>query len=182
MIVNWLVSNYDPDACILNVGGGRLVEITSELVKRVFGLPMGPTDLVEKKKANKKKDVVVQEFRNQFEHTDTKRLLPLQLMHYILDRHDHGRMFVMNFLILYFSLLGETTTNNTVNVRYIPFIQPHVDIKSFNWCSYMVSCLNRMKKAWHGGEDAFRGPMLLLAVSCSYLTSCITKLLSNIFS
>ncbi|KAJ0615455.1 hypothetical protein HanIR_Chr02g0074301 [Helianthus annuus] len=78
-LANWLVSNYDPDTCVLNVGGGRLVEITSELVKRVFGLPMGPTDLVEKKKANKKKDVVVQEFRNQFEHTDSKRLSPLQL-------------------------------------------------------------------------------------------------------
>ncbi|MFS7937515.1 hypothetical protein Hanom_Chr05g00428461 [Helianthus anomalus] len=78
---------------------------------------MGPTDLVEKKKANKKKDVVVQEFRNRFEHTDTKRLSPLQLMRYVLDTHDHGRPFFMNFLILYFSLLGETTTSNKVNVR-----------------------------------------------------------------
>ncbi|KAJ0476564.1 hypothetical protein HanHA300_Chr13g0478771 [Helianthus annuus] len=137
-----------------DLGGSRLVEITSELVKRVFGLPMGPINLVEKKKANKKNDVVIQEFRNQFEHTDSKRLSSLQLMCYVLDMYDHGRLFVVNFLILYFSFLGETTTNNSGNVRYIPCIQPHVDIKSLNWCSYMVSCLNRTKKAWHGSQDA----------------------------
>ncbi|KAM0024256.1 hypothetical protein Hdeb2414_s0022g00613631 [Helianthus debilis subsp. tardiflorus] len=28
----------------------------------------------------------------------------------------------------------------------------------------MVSCLNRKKTAWHGGDDAFREPMLLLAI------------------
>ncbi|KAM0024257.1 hypothetical protein Hdeb2414_s0022g00613641 [Helianthus debilis subsp. tardiflorus] len=84
-LANWLVSNYDPDTGVLNVGGGRIVNITSELVKSVFGLPMGPTDLAEKKKASKRKDVVVQEFKNQFKHMDTNRLLPVQLMKYILD-------------------------------------------------------------------------------------------------
>ncbi|KAJ0434093.1 hypothetical protein HanOQP8_Chr17g0664661 [Helianthus annuus] len=101
----WLVSNYD-----------LVVAITSELVKRVFGLPIGPTELVKKKKANKKKYLVIQEFRNQFEQIDSKRLSPLQLMHYILDRHDYGRLFVVNFLVVYFSFLGETTTNNSTNV------------------------------------------------------------------
>ncbi|MFS7910738.1 hypothetical protein Hanom_Chr02g00109731 [Helianthus anomalus] len=151
---------------VLNVGNGRIVNITSELVKIVFGLPMGPTSLAEKKKASKRKDVVVQEFRDQFKLMDTNRLSPVQLMNYMLDwQADHGRLFVFNFLILYFSLLGETTTNNSVNVRFISNIQPDVDIKSINWCSYMVSCLNRTKTTWHGGDDAFRWPMLLLAVN-----------------
>ncbi|MFS8024176.1 hypothetical protein Hanom_Chr16g01460161 [Helianthus anomalus] len=87
-------------------------------------------------------------------------------MNYIIDwQADHERLCVLNFLILYFSLLGDTTTNNSVNVRFISNIQPGVDIKSFNWCSYMVSCLNRTKMAWRGGDDAFRGPMLLLAIA-----------------
>ncbi|MFS7945136.1 hypothetical protein Hanom_Chr06g00520581 [Helianthus anomalus] len=111
-------------------------------------------ELVVKKKANKKKDLVVQEFRNQFEPIDSKRLSPLQLMRYILDRSDYGWLFVVNFLVVYFSFMGETTTNNSVNMRNIPCIQRNVDIKSFDWCSYMVSCLNKTKKVWHGGEDA----------------------------
>ncbi|MFS7920026.1 hypothetical protein Hanom_Chr03g00219471 [Helianthus anomalus] len=126
---------------------------------------MGPID-VEKKKASKRKDVVVQVFRNQFKHMYITRLSPVQMMNYILDwQADDGRLFVRNFLILYFSLLGETTTNNSVNVRFISNIQPDVDIKSFNWCAYMVTCLKRTKTTWHGGDDAFRGPMLLLAVN-----------------
>ncbi|KAF5767134.1 putative papain-like cysteine peptidase superfamily [Helianthus annuus] len=165
-LANWLVINYDPDNGILNVDGGRSVNISSELVRSVFGLPMGPTDLAEKKKASKRKDVVVQAFRDQFKHMDITRLSPVQLMKYILDwQSDNGRLFVLNFLILYFSLLGETTTNNSVNVRFISNIQPDVDIKSFNWCAYMISCLKRTKTAWHGGDDAFRGPMLLLAIA-----------------
>ncbi|KAJ0789797.1 putative papain-like cysteine peptidase superfamily [Helianthus annuus] len=127
---------------------------------------MGPTDLAEKKKASKRKDVVVQAFKDQFKHMDITRLSPVQLMNYILDwQADDGRLFVLNFLILYFSLLGETTTNNSVNVRFISNIQPDVDNKSFNWCACMVTCLKRTKTTWHGGDDAFRGPMLLLAVA-----------------
>ncbi|KAJ0476983.1 putative papain-like cysteine peptidase superfamily [Helianthus annuus] len=163
---NWLVTNYDPDNDILHVDGGRTINISSELVRSVFGLPMGPTDLAEKKKASKRKDVVVQAFREQFNHMDITRLSPVQLMNYILDfQSDNGRLFVLNFLVLYFSLLGETTTNNSVNVRFISNIQPGVDIKSFNWCAYMISCLKRTKTAWRGGDDAFRGPMLLLAIA-----------------
>ncbi|KAJ0930589.1 hypothetical protein HanPSC8_Chr04g0151121 [Helianthus annuus] len=103
-LANWLVTNYDPDNGILNVDGGRTVNISSELVRSVFGLPMGPTDLAEKKKANKRKDVVVQAFRDQFKHMDITRLSPVQLMNYILDwQSDNGRLFVLNFLILYFT-------------------------------------------------------------------------------
>ncbi|MFS7918405.1 hypothetical protein Hanom_Chr03g00200611 [Helianthus anomalus] len=73
-------------------------------------------------------------------------------MCYILDRHNYGWLFVVNYLVIFFSFLGETTSNNSVNVRYFPCIQPNLYIKSFNWCSYMVSSINRTKMVWHGGE------------------------------
>ncbi|KAJ0629688.1 hypothetical protein HanIR_Chr00c06g0905501 [Helianthus annuus] len=54
-LANWLVTNYDPDNGILNVDGGRTVNISSELVRSVFGLPMGPTDLAKKRKRAKER-------------------------------------------------------------------------------------------------------------------------------
>ncbi|KAM0064979.1 hypothetical protein Hdeb2414_s0003g00109361 [Helianthus debilis subsp. tardiflorus] len=86
-------------------------------------------------------------------------------MLYMLDRHDYGRLFILNFLVVYFSFLGEIKTNNLVNVRYVSYIQPNVDVKSFDWCSYIVSCLNQTKKALHSADDAYRGPMVLLAIA-----------------
>ncbi|MFS8022555.1 hypothetical protein Hanom_Chr16g01440901 [Helianthus anomalus] len=95
-----------------HTGDGWLVEITSNLVQHVFGLPRGKIKLVEQKKVIKKKDLVVQEFRNQFKHIDSRRRSPLQHMLYMLDRHDYEQLFVLNFMVVYFSFLGDTTSNN----------------------------------------------------------------------
>ncbi|KAM0007169.1 hypothetical protein Hdeb2414_s0149g00814391 [Helianthus debilis subsp. tardiflorus] len=68
---------------------------------------------------------------------------------------------VLNFLLFYNTLLGETTTNSSINMRFLPALRRGMDIRSFNWCEYMIRCLDRTVEAWTP-KDCFLGPMPLL--------------------
>ncbi|KAL8262747.1 hypothetical protein R6Q59_024096 [Mikania micrantha] len=60
----WLLANYDPTTCKLNLGS-HVVKITPQLVKQVLEIPMESTKLKELGKPSIR-DPVVAEFRSQF--------------------------------------------------------------------------------------------------------------------
>ncbi|KAJ0779276.1 hypothetical protein HanPI659440_Chr06g0224721 [Helianthus annuus] len=75
-----------------------------------------------------------------------------------------GRIFVLNFLVFYNTLLGETTANSSINMKFLPALQRGKDIRSFNWCEYMIRCLDRTVETWTPKEP-FLGPMPLLVAA-----------------
>ncbi|KAM0070434.1 hypothetical protein Hdeb2414_s0001g00013071 [Helianthus debilis subsp. tardiflorus] len=74
------------------------------------------------------------------------------------------RIFVLNFLLFYNTLLVETTTNSSINMRFLPALRRGMEIRSFNWCEYMIRCLDRTVEAW-SPNDYFFGPMPLLVAA-----------------
>ncbi|PWA84829.1 hypothetical protein CTI12_AA155960 [Artemisia annua] len=59
-----------------------------------------------------------------------------------------GWMFKLNFLVLYFTSIGESNKNTIVNLRFFNCTQDENDILGFDWCSYVLQCLVRTKKSW----------------------------------
>jgi hypothetical protein len=72
-------------------------------------------------------------------------------------------MFKLNFLVLYFTSIGEANKNATVNVRFFNCIQDANDIPGFDWCSYVLECLVRTKKSWIRTRH-YCGPVIILLV------------------
>ncbi|MFS7923975.1 hypothetical protein Hanom_Chr03g00267161 [Helianthus anomalus] len=161
----WLASNYDDAAGVLNFGATRL-RITSTLVNTIFGIPNGGIKIVEKERA-RDSNPVVKEWRDQF--NDNTKVSPVGLKDMMITDTSSGRSFELNWLVLYNTILGEISACNTVNQRFLGCVDPNEKIANFDWSSYMVTCLDRTTNAWNRKRnDAFRGPIVLLAAAYAY--------------
>ena len=177
----WLTNNYEPTINTLNLGTHNVV-ITPNLVQEVLGIPMGKVKVKELSKP-KMSDPVVAEFRNQFEIDDE---LPKMhhIIHVVKEQKESGRLFQLNFLVMFNSIMAELTHGGNVNMKFLTTLQPDVDIKDVDWCSYVIDCLNRKTTSWFQSKAAhYIGPITFLVVCCSYLKMIyIYCFLSNIIT
>ncbi|KAM0026250.1 hypothetical protein Hdeb2414_s0020g00555951 [Helianthus debilis subsp. tardiflorus] len=166
----WLMKNCDPKTRVLNCGRYH-IQITEELVHDVFGLLRGKVEIKEVERAKADFHDVIVEWRSQFENAPT-RLKHVQFKTHMQAQNARGRIFVLNFLLLTNTLLGETTHNSSINMRFLPALRQWIKIKSFNWCEYMIRCLDRTVDEWLP-KDCFLGPMPLLVVCSEYLQTFV---------
>ncbi|PWA96205.1 hypothetical protein CTI12_AA040660 [Artemisia annua] len=155
----WLLDNFDEDKCVLNVDG-KAISITRETVRDVLGIPMGSVPVKAVDEADCRHPLVV-EWKKQFERTTRYKHIPVEKQ--IYTQADGGWMFKLNFLVLYFTSIGESNKNATVNLRFFNCIQDEIDIPGFDWCSYVLECLVRTKKSWIRHRH-YCGPVIVLLV------------------
>ena len=163
----WLLDRFDADACILDVNGRR-VSITPELVKSMLGVPMGDIHIETRDNADYR-NPLTKRWKGQF-GKDVKKFFNTHVADKILEKKQGGWMFKLNFLVLFFSTLGELNLSNTVNLRFLPCINNEDDIPKLDWCTYLTECLVRTKKAWKRNKH-FNGPVVLLLVCTCYVFS-----------
>ncbi|KAL8208048.1 hypothetical protein R6Q57_007460, partial [Mikania cordata] len=101
----WLLSNYNPTTNTLNLGS--FVKITSKLVNQVLGIPIGSIQIKELNKPSKR-DPIVAEFRSQF--PDDIGLPEIShVKDLVKNSGDSGRIFELNFLVLFNTIMGKIT-------------------------------------------------------------------------
>ncbi|KAJ0683437.1 hypothetical protein HanPI659440_Chr16g0658271 [Helianthus annuus] len=127
------------------------------MVNDIFGVPRGEVEITEVERARADFHEVVAEWEGQFENAPAC-LTPVQFKTYMQEQKASGRIFVLNFLLFYNTLLGEATTNSSINMRFLPALRRGMDIRSFNWCEYMIRCLDQTVEAWTP-KECFLGPM-----------------------
>ncbi|PWA68285.1 ulp1 protease family, C-terminal catalytic domain-containing protein [Artemisia annua] len=155
----WLLENFDEDRCVLNVDG-KDISITRETVRDVLGIPMGNVPVKAVDEADCRHPLVI-EWKRQFGSTIRYKHIPVEKQ--IYTQADGGWMFKLNFLVLYFTSIGESNKNATVNLRFFNCIEDENDIPGFDWCSYVLECLVRTKKSWIRTRH-FCGPVIVLLV------------------
>ncbi|MFS7909861.1 putative phospholipase [Helianthus anomalus] len=154
----WLLLNYDHKTNELNIGNGK-IKITPSKVHDVLGVPMGEISVSEKPKVTKR-DAIRERWKSQFVNacitvkhvTEKLRLYPRG-----------GILFKLNFLVIFNSIMGETTKSATVNQKFLTSINSEADIPNMDWCSYIIACLKRTREGWSGIEP-YNGPLTVLAV------------------
>ncbi|MFS7977297.1 hypothetical protein Hanom_Chr10g00902361 [Helianthus anomalus] len=157
----WPVKNYDHKTCVLNVGSHQ-IHITEELVHEIFGVPRGVKLVEEVERARANFSEVVAEWKSQFVNPP-KRLSLDPFKTYLVLQNSYDRTFVLNFLIFYNTIMGETKHNSSINLRFLPSMHRGVDIKSYNWCEYVIRCLNRNADGWEPKDNFFGHLPLLVA-------------------
>lgn len=159
----YLLKNYDTTNDIVNDGKMQF-KVTPELIHEVFGIPLGKMKVKTKLKPNVN-DMVVKEWRSQFGKKIGTKLMLKQFKDYLVQRQDSGRIFRMNYLVMFFTVMGEAMKSNTINQRFLTSLTKKVDVNNFNWCEYMLDCLRKSRNDWLGVEDQlYNGPLLLLVV------------------
>ncbi|KAL8215303.1 hypothetical protein R6Q57_004752 [Mikania cordata] len=142
----WLLKNYNPETDVQNVGSSQF-KITLDLIHLVFGIPN-----------------VVSEWRSQFGTDIPKKISMKDFAQHLTNRNDSGRMFKLNFRVMFFSIMGESMKSNIVNQRFLTSVTTKMDVKKLSWCDYVLTCLRKTRQTWNGGEyELFNGPLVLLA-------------------
>ncbi|GKC63270.1 hypothetical protein Tco_1095868, partial [Tanacetum coccineum] len=167
----WLAKNYDPDRNTLPIGNKSLL-ITRQTVHDVYGFPMGNTP-INALEQTKPKNVVVQEFRNQFSIKDGHCVTMSDVLPELVKDVTGGRKFILNFFVSVMTVFLGGTTYGAVHQKFLPDIQADTDIMDLDWCTYALECLNSGRKSWDitKKNTFFTGPLLFLMVL--YVSSTI---------
>ncbi|KAK9072148.1 hypothetical protein SSX86_008580 [Deinandra increscens subsp. villosa] len=156
----WLLSNYDHDNRTLNLGT-KSIKLDRKMVHDVLGIPMGKKKVLESEKGSHKEPVML-EWRAQWPPKSGLRTVK-HVFDMIKNTSDAGRMFCLNFLVIVLSTLAECTKQSTVNMRFLKSLPEGAIVQEYDWCSYVIECLNRTKKAWNGVEH-YNGPITFLGL------------------
>ncbi|XP_022004468.2 uncharacterized protein LOC110902032 [Helianthus annuus] len=154
----WLLLNYDHKTNELNVGN-RKIEITPSKVHDVLGVPKGEISVYEKPKLTKR-DAIREQWKSQF---ITACITIKHVTEKLKSYRRGGILFKLNFLVVFNSIMGETTKSATINQKFLGSINNEADIPNMDWCSYIIACLKRTKEGWSGIEP-YNGPFTVLAV------------------
>lgn len=76
---------------------------------------------------------------------------------------EYDRIFKLNFLVVYMTIMGETTKGGMVNMKFLKSTTRIADVPNMDWCGYVITLLKRTKMLWKTTEH-YNGPLPLLAV------------------
>ncbi|KAL4561406.1 hypothetical protein LXL04_033572 [Taraxacum kok-saghyz] len=110
-------------------------------------------------KANHEDDIV-RIWKSQF----LKELRRIRLTHVIdkfVNDSEAGPLFILNFLVLYVSVMIEFPSMGTVNQSFLENIKLDVDVIRLDWCGFVLTCLNSARAMWNRLDDkcVFTGPV-----------------------
>ncbi|CAH1453883.1 unnamed protein product [Lactuca virosa] len=167
-ICYWVVDNYDPNTNSICVKDKRLV-VTRERVHEIYGIPMGDIPMSNPCRANSRKFVKL--WKSQFPKS-VKRIRLTHVVDMIQKDKNVGPFFIMNFLVLFVSVMIEYPTMGTVNQGFLENILDDMDIKQLDWCGFVVACLKSSRMMWRRLDDkcVYSGPivfLLLFYLSCT---------------
>ena len=150
MLSYWLVDRYNPTTNSSFVNGKSLV-VTRERIHDILRIPMGDIPMSNPFKANHE-DNLVCVWKSQF----PKELRRIRLKHVIekiVNDSEAGPFFIMNFLVLYVSVMIGFPSMGTVNHSFLENIKTNVDIIRLDWCGFVLSCLNSSRTTWNRLDD-----------------------------
>ncbi|KAI3797904.1 hypothetical protein L1987_33168 [Smallanthus sonchifolius] len=127
-----------------------------------MGISLGRIPIEEKRPSGK--DAVVAECRSFYKNTIwIKRPFVLEFFRRVAEKKLSGRKFILNFLVGFFTVFGETNKNSVVNQGFLTSVKKGIDIREPRWCDYMIRWLNKSKSAWNPSTH-FNGPLALLVL------------------
>ncbi|KAL8249111.1 hypothetical protein R6Q59_005979 [Mikania micrantha] len=108
----WLVSNYDCDRNELNAGH-HYIQVTSQTVKDVLGIPLGRLPVNEKNKPRMGSSDTLRLWK--FQYPGKSRITVKDVLEQMKKSEEGNWIFKLNWLVVYNTVLGWTTKSTTVN-------------------------------------------------------------------
>ena len=175
-LARWLLESYDPWETSLKLPNGKVL-IYEEDVLAMLGLPMGALEVKEAKASDNDTEyaMFLEQWRQRW---NVKRGGPLvRSMEYgIIECGGHGAEFIVDFIIYAISTCIIANANGTCHFRVLNILRNVNDIHKYNWCAYVIKCLNDAVIEWKADKTKFFvGLLLFLMVSTLYTLLLHTK-------
>ncbi|KAL4580260.1 hypothetical protein LXL04_016446 [Taraxacum kok-saghyz] len=125
MLSYWLVDRYNLTTNSIFVKG-KTVVVTRDIIHDVLPIPMGDIPMSNPVKANHE-DNVVRIWKSQFPK-DLRRIRLTHVIQKIVTDSEAGQVFILNFLVLYVSVMIGFPSMGTVNQYFLENIKMDVDL------------------------------------------------------
>ncbi|CAM8945217.1 unnamed protein product [Rhodiola kirilowii] len=135
----WVLESYDSKTSTLVTDRGD-VEIVPKDVHLILGLPLGGRIIKLPGRTNPDTPIV-QQFRHQYGGPKDSTVSCQKIVDKIQQSRVADDTFKLNFLVLFFSSMVESTKAGTSNQRILNGIEGTDDICALNWCEYVITCL-----------------------------------------
>ena len=158
---HWLLEKFDANTGRLNFFD-KSIQVTPELINELIGLPLGTVDIDLHNMVKERGNAVYQEWKEQFTGSRIKHNEVTEKIEEQIKNADAGRMFQINFLVMFATILAKVVTTGTANLSVIPSLTSLENVGEMKWCNYVLDYLIEERKKWKGG--LFCGPYWLLQV------------------
>ncbi|KAL4567955.1 hypothetical protein LXL04_023552 [Taraxacum kok-saghyz] len=147
---------------VLKVNKG-VIKITREHVHKLLGLPLGRVN-IDNMEYQSKEDKIVDDWYNQFDAR--KDIRPHAVKEAIMCAEQPDLMFKVNLFVLLCNTLGKTNSMGTCDVSMLPKVTKDLDLSDFDWCSYVLKCLEDTRFSWNesSATSYYFGPIILLTL------------------
>nr|GMC84583.1 uncharacterized protein LOC109155335 [Ipomoea batatas] len=134
----WLVENFDPRSCTLQIQNGQSIHITAADVAATLWLPMGQIEIT--KRAARAVPEILREWKAIFEKT-TACITPGAMITRMLETDAGDPWFKRHFALLVITVLIDPMVNGYVNQNYIDHLHDVDNIPNLNWCQMVINSL-----------------------------------------
>ena len=139
------------------------IDVTRESINQILGFPMGSIKL-KSMGFRGAEDRTYNNWENQFKKKTLIRLNEIKMK--LASSNEADMNFNMNFIALVINSLCESSSCGKANYYDLNYIKEHTVIRDIDWCSYLIDCLIKTKKAYtHSDKSFFVGPSTYLVVS-----------------
>nr|GMC95877.1 uncharacterized protein LOC109193148 isoform X2 [Ipomoea batatas] len=162
-LVYWLLSNFDAETRVFDLGGGRSLALEERDVELVLGFPRGPIQMVKPDRLVISN--LLKHWRGKFEksrHQVTPATISSAM---VVSLVDGGLWFRRHFSMLVLSTLVACMRNGYANQMYFHHFDDVKRIRDLNWCKLLVDSLVETQAAWKSGSHkCFVGPAEFVAL------------------
>ncbi|CAH1438404.1 unnamed protein product [Lactuca virosa] len=137
--------------------------VTRESVNEMLGIPMNGKR-IEQIGYSDHSDTWYNNWAIQFD--DVSNLRMTQLRNSIVSTSLADMNFKMNFIVLFVNTVCESSSSGACNINILKHISSGTDIKSIDWCSYVLDCLINTSNSFEHYNDKkyFFGPSAYLVL------------------
>ncbi|PWA86086.1 hypothetical protein CTI12_AA142780 [Artemisia annua] len=167
-----VISMVDDEEMKLGTSNGP-IEVTEYKVHEIMGIPNGEVsiDCLEERKPN---DPFIKEWFQQFP-SGKKDIRPNDITDVIVGSDDHGKLFRMNFLMLFANTMGICETQGACSMNILKRINDDIieKVESINWCKFIIDSLGQSLQRWKKNKSThFTGPQTFMTLLYLDSTRC----------
>jgi len=168
---------------VLTIEHGREIQITEDDVQVCFNFPRGHKKLKRRNFSDNKENVLSwrQHLGVDERDWDSRPLEVVSQMMFVdenlqmlpddeesIARKERyakdDRLFIRDFIALVYACLIEPALSGAFNQNLILGLDEVEKISEFNWCDFILSCLNDAMDKWKSPTSIFAGPLMFLVV------------------
>nr|GFA69430.1 ulp1 protease family, C-terminal catalytic domain-containing protein [Tanacetum cinerariifolium] len=165
----YVIDNLDTETNVLSLTDNSIV-VTSQSVHDILGIPMGGCSL-ESLAPRSPDDPFIKEWLSQF--GDKNEVRPNDITDVTISIKDAGKLFKMNFLMLFANTMGLCEKSRVCNMNILKKITDDVCVEKIDWCSYIIKCLKESKQKWvNPDKNHYTGPVTFMILLYLHSTRC----------